>query len=124
MAMPPPTTRTDGPVTGLPPGARVVDPTALRRNGAVSLSLVCAVLWPVCLAVPILIMRVSGRPEYPDWVGALTGFGLVTTPVVGLIAGGAGLFRALKWPELRASRWGAIIGLIFGALWLAGTAIL
>jgi hypothetical protein len=69
-------------------------------------------------------MRVSGRPEYPDWVGALTGFGLVVTPVVGLVAGGVGLYRALKRPELRASRWGPIIGLAFGALWLAGTAIL
>src|SRR5262249_41097559 len=109
---------------GLPPGSRVQASAPPHHNSAVILSLICALLWPICYLVPPLTMQISNRPTFPDWLGTLTACGLVTTPVIGMLAGGVGLHRALRTRELRASWWCAVVGLVFGALWLVGIPVL
>jgi hypothetical protein len=120
----PPTIRDDRPLTGLPPGSRISDPDARRRNDAVGLSLVCAILWPICFVVPIVVMQLEGRPILPGWLTSLTGFGLVTAPVVGILAGAVALYRALRFPALRGAWWMALVGLLVNLLWLAGIRLL
>src|SRR5262249_37422100 len=112
VALPPDLERDLSP-NGLPPGSRVSYSTTPPRNGAVALSLVCAILWPICLFVPILTMQLRNTPTFPDWLGTLFGFGLFTAPVIGIIAGGVGLYRALRTSDLRASWWRAVVGLVF-----------
>jgi hypothetical protein len=116
----PPTIRDDRPIAGLPPGSRVQDPAARQRKGGVSLSLICAFLWPLCFAVPIVVMQVEGRPILLDWLTTLTGFGLITAPVVGIFAGAAALYRAFRFPAPRATWRLALSGLLCNILWLAG----
>jgi hypothetical protein len=120
----PPTTRDDRPVTGLPPGSRVSDPDARRRNDGVGLSLACAILWPICFAVPIVVMQLEGQPFLPPWLTTLTGFGLITAPVVGVLAAVVALYRAFRFPTLRGTRWMALVGLLCNLLWLAGIRLL
>ncbi len=95
-----------------------------RRAGAVSLSLLCAVLWPVSLGVPILITVMTHSPALPDVVSTLEAFFLFVAPPVGIVSGLIGLYRSFKTPTLRASRFGAIVGLVFGCLWLVATRLL
>jgi len=45
-------------------------------------------------------------------------------PVAGIIAGGIGLYRAIRQPLLRKSRWLALAGLLLGCLWLVGIFLL
>jgi hypothetical protein len=111
-------------ITRLPAGSRVDVSPSSRHKGAVALSLACAAIWPICLIVPIIIMQVSNSPQYPGWVGALTGLGLLFTPIIGIISGLVGLYRSLRAPALRGSWWRAVAGLVLGCIWLAGTFVL
>jgi hypothetical protein len=108
----------DSRVTGLPPGAHI-DPTPWRkRNSAASVSLFCAILWPVSLLVPLTISLVTQSQELPGAVVLLSGLSLNVAPIVGIVSGHIALYRSLKDPALRPSRWRAIVGLAFGYLWL------
>jgi hypothetical protein len=122
MALPPASDR-DRWLTGLSPGSRVGDAAAPRHNSAATLSLICALLWPLCLLGPILIMQVGIRPHYPDWGGALIGPVLFATPVIGVISGVVGMVRSLRAPAQRASWWRAVVGVVLGFIWLLATVL-
>jgi hypothetical protein len=108
-------------LTGLPPGSRVTDVAAPRHNRAATLSLVCALPWPIYLLGAILLEQVGIRPHYPDWGLAFIGPVLFATPIVSIIAGAIGVYRSLRVPALRASWWRAVIGWVLGCLWLFAT---
>jgi hypothetical protein len=94
------------------------------HNVAANTSLACALLWVGCFFVtPIWIMATNTAIE-PEWLSTLAGFGLFVLPPVGIITGLVGLVRSFTRPLLHASRWPAIVGLLFGCLWLAATLVL
>jgi len=94
------------------------------RNAAAITSLVCAILWPLCLAVTPLWNWRTGFAPMPSWIGTFTGLFLTTLPPLGLISGGVGLVRSFTRPLLRRTHWQAIVGLIFGLMWLGYSLVL
>lgn len=93
-----------------------------EHNGAAAVSLVCAALW----ALSITVLYVSNlAASGPNTTGSalsqpvyfLLTCGFTMAPVVGAIAGAIGLYRAVKQPLLRKSRWWTATGLALGILW-------
>jgi hypothetical protein len=97
-----------------------------NHNGAATLSLLCATLWPLMILIPfavyLLAMNTPGSTTQPapDLLWTLYVFAFFALPVTGVIAGGVGLYRALNEPRLRKSRWWAVVGLLLSCLWLVG----
>src|SRR5262249_28081336 len=56
----------------------------------------------------------------PNWLGTLIGFGLTVLPAIAIMFAFVGLVRSFTQPQLRGSRWQAIVGLIFGMIWVGG----
>ena len=100
-----------------------------NHNGAAILSLVCAVLWPLTIITMMLGNSMSNAPgasgeALPEQVYTLLQCGFTVLPLVGIVAGGVGLYRAIRQPLLRRSRWLAIVGLLLGLLWFVGIFLL
>jgi len=100
-----------------------------NHNGAAILSLVCAILWPLTIITMMLANSASNAPgspgpALPEQVYTLLQCGFMLLPVVGIIAGGVGLYRAAKQPQLQGTRWLAATGLLLGCLWLVGIFLL
>jgi len=113
----------------------MMQPSAYRENsssghnGAAILSLVCAVVWPLSFLVPAIFNIVTGGPKLPgptipDGASFLLESGFALLPVVGILAGGIGLYRAKKRPTLKNTRWQALVGLLLGCLWVVGIFVL
>jgi hypothetical protein len=99
------------------------------HNGAAIFSLVCGVLWPLTIITMMLGNSVSNAPgasgeALPEQVYTLLQCGFTVLPVAGIIAGGVGLYRAIRQPLLRRSRWLALAGLLLGFLWFVGIFLL
>ena len=111
----------------LPSGARISD-TPSERNTAAAVSLFCAVLWPVSLlawlAAPGLSKLLTGDLQPPEIISTLATVGITCAPFVGIGAGHIGLYRALKHPALRASKWRALSGLVLGYVGLVALLVL
>ena len=60
----------------------------------------------------------------PEQVYTLLQCGFTLLPLVGIVAGGIGIYRAIRQPRLRRSRWLALAGLLLGCLWLVGIFLL
>lgn len=93
-----------------------------NHNGAAILSLVCGVLWLLSITTMMLANSVSNAPgasgeALPEQVYTLLQCGFTLQPIAGIIAGGVGLYRAIRQPRLRRSRWLALAGLLLGCLW-------
>ncbi|HEX5159647.1 MAG TPA: hypothetical protein VFW17_20725 [Ktedonobacterales bacterium] len=95
-----------------------------NHNGAAILSLVCVVLWPLTLAAMLYVNSVaitsgpgSTALPAPEPLSTLLQCGFTMLPVAGIIAGGVGLYRAIRQPLLRRSRWLALAILLLGCLW-------
>ncbi|HEU4783951.1 MAG TPA: hypothetical protein VFS83_11470 [Ktedonobacterales bacterium] len=100
-----------------------------NHNGAAILSLACAILWPLSIIIMMLGNSVSNAPGsagpvLPEQVYTLLQCGFTLLPLVGIVAGGVGLYRAIRQPLLRRSRWLALVGLLLGCLWLGGIFLL
>ena len=96
--------------------ARYVEPST--HNGAAMLSLVCAILWPLSyLIIPFWNAQTHFAPM-PDWLGTLLAFGFTSLPFIGFVSAVIGLVRSFTRPRLQPSRWQAIVGLIFGLMWI------
>lgn len=94
------------------------------HNTAAIFSLVCAILWPlVVYATPLWNIATHFAP-IPQWLHVLIGFGLTALPAAGIILAIVGLVRSFTQPQLRRSGWQAIVGLIFGLMWLGGIFLL
>jgi hypothetical protein len=92
------------------------------HNGAAILSLVCGVLWLLSIITMVLANSVSNAPgasgeALPEQVYTLLQCGVTLLPLVGIVAGGVGLYRAIRQPLPRRSRWLALVGLLLGCLW-------
>ena len=100
------------------------------HNGAAILSVVCAALWPLTLAAILYVNSVantsgpggSASPA-PEPLSTLLSCGFTLLPVIGIIAGGIGLYRAIRQQRLRRSLWLALPGLLLGCLWLTAAYI-
>lgn len=95
-----------------------------NHNGAAILSLVCAILWPLTLAAMLYVNSVantsgpgSTASPAPEPLSTLLQCGFTMLPIAGIIAGGTSLYRAIRQPLLRRSRWLALVGLLLGCLW-------
>lgn len=95
-----------------------------EHNGAAILSIVCAILWPLATAAMFLIVGVANvagpgatATPPPEPAYSLLDFAFLILPIMGFIAGAIGLYRAVKQPLLRNSRWWAVTGLALGILW-------
>ena len=100
-----------------------------NHNGAAILSLVCGVLWLLSITTMVFGNSVSNAPgasgeALPEQVYTLLQCGFIVLPIAGIIAGGVGLYRAIRQPLLRRSRWLALTGLLLGCLWLVGIFLL
>ncbi len=96
-----------------------------EHNGAAILSLVCAILWPLTIITMMLGNSASNAPgtpgpALPEQLYTLLQCGFTLLPVVGIIAGGVGLYRAIRQPQLHDTRWLALASLLLGCLWLVG----
>ena len=90
------------------------------HNAAAIFSLVCAIAWPlIVFATPAWNITTRFAPM-PNWLGTLGAFGLSILPVAAIILAIVGLVRSFTQPQLRRSRWQAIVGLIFGVMWAGG----
>ena len=103
-----------------PSGHVTTDPS---RRGATpaTVSLVCAVLWPLSLALSVASdALLSGVQQVP--VQGIVSFVLecciALAPPVGLVAGGIAAYRAATRPAPRPTRTRAIIALALNVLWL------
>src|SRR5262245_61106090 len=109
------------PGTRLPPDARI-RATSHERNTAATVSLFCAVWWPASVLVyllgPELFMLVTGSNLLPAFIALPMATGIFFAPCLGIVAGHIGLYRALKHPALRTSKWRALSGLGLGYVWL------
>ena len=79
--------------------------------------------------IPAVFNVVTGGPKMPgpapsDGVSFLLESGFALLPIIGIVAGGIGLYRALKWPMLKSTRWQAVVGLLLGCLWVIGIFVL
>ncbi|HEX5547593.1 MAG TPA: hypothetical protein VFX24_09290 [Ktedonobacterales bacterium] len=101
------------------------------HNGAAILSLVCAILWPLTLAAILYVNSVANTSgpgstalPAPEPLSTLLQCGFTILPIGGIIAGGVGLYRAIRQPLLRKSLWLALTGLLLSFLWLVGIFLL
>ena len=99
------------------------------HNGAAILSLVCGVLWLLSIITMVLANSVSNAPgasgeALPEQLYTLLQCGFTLLPMVGIIAGGVGLYRAIRQPQLHDTRWLALASLLLGCLWLGGIFLL
>lgn len=97
-----------------------------ERNGAATLSLICAIVWPLCLLIPVIFTIMTGGSKVPgsmlpQMVAFILqcGFGLL--PALSIITGGIGLYRAATQPQLHSTRHRALAGLVLGCVWLLGS---
>jgi hypothetical protein len=91
-----------------------------RHNVAAIASLVCAILFPLTLYVSVGWNVWTHFAPEPDWLGTLIALWLTVLPAATILFGGVGLVRSFTRPQLRRSRWQAIVGLIFGVMWIGG----
>ena len=105
-------------------GQRVEYVAPGERNGLAILSLVCAILWPLTLAAILYVnsmANTSGPGESaspaPEPLSTLLSCGFALLPVASIIAGGVGVYRALRHLRLRTSLWWALPGLLLGCFW-------
>jgi hypothetical protein len=104
-----------------------------KRNSAAITSLVCAILWPLILVAVLLwnssrctttgAMTTCIGTATPAWFSTLTGVFLLILPPAGIITAVLGLVRSFNRPHIHG-RWLAVIGLIFGLLWLVAAEFL
>ena len=104
-------------------------PDQHHHNGAAILSLVCVILWPLSVLIPVVFNLVTGGPKLPGatlplFVDFLLACGFGLLPVVGAAAGSLGLYRAMSQPALHPTRWVAIAGILLSCLWFFGTFLL
>jgi hypothetical protein len=90
------------------------------HNVAAIFGLICAIAWPLSVAVTPLWNVTTHFAPMPHWLGALLAFGVTTLPAAGIIVAIVGLVRSFTQPQFRGSRWQAIVGLIFGIMWVGG----
>ena len=100
-----------------------------RHNGGAILSIVCAVLWPLVVLIPIIIQIVTSGPRSPGatlpvFVDFLLACGFGLLPVAGVVAGSLGIYRSMSQPSLRGTRWIAITGVVLNCVWFFGTFLL
>jgi len=100
-----------------------------HHNGTALLSLLCAVLWPLSFLVPAIFSVVTGGPRLPgptlpEPLLQLFQLGFAILPVASIIAGGIGVYRALRQPGLRSTLRQAVVGLALGCMWLVGVFVL
>jgi hypothetical protein len=88
------------------------------HNVAAVVSLICAILWPLTGLIPMLWDVVTTSAPGPQWWQPIFSITFGALPYVAVIAGVVGLVRSFTQPQLRRSRWQAIIGLIFGLMWV------
>jgi uncharacterized membrane protein (DUF441 family) len=106
--------------TSHPPGRRSITADFPRHNAPAITSLTCAILWPlVVFSVPVWNIATHFAPT-PNWLGTLIGFSLAVLPLAGVILATIGLVRSFSQPQFVHSRWQAIVGLIFGVIWVGG----
>ena len=107
--------------TSHPPGSRPsISADFPRHNAPAIASLICAILWPlVVFSVPVWNIATHFAPT-PNWLGTLVGFSLAVLPIAGVILATIGLVRSFSQPQFVHSRWQAIVGLIFGVIWVGG----
>lgn len=90
------------------------------HNVAAIFGLICAIVWPLIVyATPLWNIATHFAPM-PQWLGLLIGFGLTALPAAAIMLAIVGLVRSFTQPRLRRSRWQAIVGLIFGVMWVGG----
>lgn len=90
------------------------------RNVAAIAGLICAIAWPLIVyATPLWNIATHFAPM-PQWLGFLISLGLTALPAATVILAVVGLARSFTQPQLRRSRWQAIVGLIFGMMWVGG----
>jgi hypothetical protein len=97
-----------------------------EHNGAAILSLVCALLWPLCICILYVANLLTGGngAALTEQAYFILASGFSFLPAAGIIAGGIGIYRAVKQPLLRQSLWLAVVGLLLGCLWLIGLVVL
>ena len=105
------------------------DNMSSEHNGAAILSLICAVVWPLSFLIPAVFNVVTGGPKLPapiipNAVSFLLESGFALLPIIGIVAGSIGLYRAMKRPALKSTRWQALVGLLLGCLWIIGIFVL
>lgn len=96
--------------------ARYTEPST--HNGAAILSLICAILWPFSFLITPFWNAQTQFAPMPDWLGTLLSFGFTLLPLVGIVSAVIGLVRSFTRPRRQPSRWQAIVGLIFGLMWI------
>jgi hypothetical protein len=104
---------------GLPAGARFDYSPRQPQNGAAYASVVFGVLW--IAGVVVYLVVAANTPmgvEPPQLLETCAGFAEWVGPVA-IIFGHVGLYRAIRYRELRGSLVWAILGLLLGYLWLA-----
>ena len=101
-----------------------------NHNSAAILSLICAVMWPLTLAAIMYVNSVanssgpgSTAAPAPEPLSTLLQCGFTVLPIAGIIAGGVGLYRAIRQQLLRKSVWLALTGLLLGCLWFVAAYI-
>jgi hypothetical protein len=90
------------------------------HNVAAIFGLICAIVWPLGIYVTPLWNIATHFAPMPNWLGTLIAFGLTLLPAAAVILAIVGLVRSFTQPQLRGSRWQAIVGLIFGIMWVGG----
>jgi hypothetical protein len=95
-----------------------------ERNAAAITSLICAILWPLCFSITPVWNATTNFAPVPEWVGTLVAFSLIILPPLGLITAVVGLVRSFSRPLLHRTHWQAIVGLIFGLMWLGYSFVL
>ncbi len=106
------------------------------RNTVAITSLVCAILWPLILfgyllwnsrncttTGTITACTATEATAMPAWFSTTVSFLLYLLPPAGVISGTLGLVRSFTRPQLHG-RWLAVVGLLFGLLWLVATPFL
>jgi hypothetical protein len=90
------------------------------HHGAAVVGLICAIAWPLGFFATLLWNRAAHFAPMPNWLLTLIGLGGTTLPAATVMFAVVGLVRAFTQPQLRGSRWQAIVGLIFGIMWVGG----
>jgi hypothetical protein len=90
------------------------------HNVAAIFGLICDIVWPLIVyATPLWNIATHFAPM-PQWLSVLISFGLTLLPAAAIMLAFVGLVRSFTQPQLRRSRWQAIVGLIFGVMWVGG----
>jgi hypothetical protein len=90
------------------------------HNVAAIFGLICAIAWPLIVYATPLWNSATHFAPIPNWLGTLLSFGFTVLPAATVIFAIVGLVRSFTQPQLRSSRWQAIVGLIFGIMWVGG----